>query len=144
MSGVKKEPLTGGQREALRLMALGMPYKEIYSKLGVDRTTVYRWRRLPEFAAELSRIAEVVKAESTEKVIRDIGEIQDIVLDTLLDVAQHDVSGGARVAAARVLTEMMEKAEARSNQGNIMQDQSEEIKGLLQLIQQEQVGTSPH
>ncbi len=140
MSGVKKELLTGAQLEALRLMAMGIPYKEIYSKLGVDRTTVYRWRRLPKFAEELSRLVEVATEESTEKVIRDISEIQDVVLDTLLDVAQHDASGGARVAAAKVLTEMMEKAEERAGRSDVMADQTEEIAGLLRIIHQEQVG----
>ncbi|NOR71718.1 MAG: hypothetical protein GQ532_18860 [Methylomarinum sp.] len=47
-------------------------------------------------------------------------------------VAQNDISG-----SARVLTEMMQKAEERSSQNDVMQDQSDEIKNLLQLIHSE-------
>ena len=125
--------LTETQLTAARMTAMGVSYGEIASKLDVNRTTVYRWRKLPEFSTEVSALVDTVKKENRERVVRDISYIKDIVLDTLLDVAQNDVSGSARVAAARVLTEMMQKAEERSSQNDVMRDQSGEIKDLLQL-----------
>ena len=132
--------LTELQLRAARMTAMGVSYGEIASKLDVNRTTVYRWRKLPGFSAEVSALVDTVKKENRERVVRDISDIKDIVLDALLDVAQYDVSGSARVSAARVLTEMMQKAEERSNQNDVMRDQSGEIKDLLQLIHSEQTG----
>lgn len=137
---MKDTELTEIQLKAARMTAMGISYGEIASKLDINRTTVYRWRKLPEFSAEVSALVDTVKKENRERVVRDISDIKDIVLDTLLDVAQYDVSGSARVAAARVLTEMMQKAEERSNQNDVMRDQSDEIKDLLQLIHSEQTG----
>ena len=36
-------------------------------------------------------LVESVKEESRVRVVRDISEIKDIILDTLLDVAQNDI-----------------------------------------------------
>ncbi len=132
--------LTDIQLKAARMIAMGIGINHIASQLSINRTTIYRWRKLPNFSDELSHLASTAKTESAERVIRDIAEIKDVVLSTLLDVAQHDASGSARVSAARVLTELMEKTEGRTSQNDVMRDQSDEIKGLLQLIQQEHIG----
>jgi len=116
------------------MTAMGISFREIAAELDINRTTVYRWRKLPPFSEEVSRLVDAAKEESTDRVVRDISEIKDIVLSTLLDVAQYDDSGSARVSAARVLTEMVQKAEERSSSNNVMRDQSEEIKGLPQSI----------
>ncbi len=132
--------LTEIQLKAARMTAMGISFGEIASELNINRTTIYRWRKLPPFSAEISRLVDAAKEENKDLVVRDISEIKDIVLTTLLDVAQYDDSGSARVSAARVLTEMVEKAESRSDKNNVMRDQSDEIKGLLQLIHNERSG----
>ncbi len=131
--------LTAIQLRAARMTAMGISFNEIAAELDINRVTVYRWRQLPQFAEEVSRLVNTAREECKERVIRDISEIKDIVMNTLLDVAQYDTSGSARVAAARTLTEMVQKAEDRSDRSDVMRDQSEEIKGLLQLIQKEQL-----
>lgn len=128
------------QLRAARMIAMGMPYNDIAAQIDVDRTTIYRWRKQPDFSAELSRLGRKASQEGREHLVRDISEINDIILGTLLDVAQNDASGGARVSAARALTELVERAEDRAQraQYDVMRDQSSEIKGLLEEIRAEQ------
>jgi transposase-like protein len=132
--------LTEIQLRAARLMAMGEPYKDIAQELGVDRTTLYRWRRLSAFSSELSRLTEAAVEEGRSRVVRDVSEINDIILSTLVDVAENDTSGSARVSAARVLVEMVERAEERAAQvsHDVMKDQSEEIRLLLEEISAQQ------
>ena len=79
--------------------------------------------------------------ESRERVVRDVNDISDIVLNTLLDVAQHDTSGSARVSAARALTDLVDRAEDRAKRDtfDVMQDQSSHIKALLEDIRDKQL-----
>lgn len=131
--------LTELQLRAARMIAMGISFNEIATELNINRTTIYRWRQFHQFATEVSRLANTAREKCRERVIQDISEIKDIVMNTLIDVALNDSSGSARVSAARALTEMIQKAEDRSDQTDVMRDQSEEIKRLLQLIQGEQL-----
>jgi transposase-like protein len=133
----KINKLTEVQLRATRKIAMGIGFDEIASELSINRATLYRWRKLPHFAYEVTHLVDAVKEESRERVVRDVSEINDIVLSTLLDVAQNDSSGSARVSAARALTEMVQKAGERTSDNDVMKDQSSEIKALLQLIQKD-------
>lgn len=63
------------------------------------------------------------------------GWISKLSLNLAIEnVAQNDISGSTRVSATRVLTEMKQKAEECSSQNNVMQDQSDGIKDLLQQL----------
>ena len=141
---VQGKELTEIQLRAARLMAMGESYKNISQQLGIDRTTIYRWRQLPVFSAELSQLTGAAMAEGRDRVVRDVSEINDIILDTLVDVAENDASGSARVSAARVLVDMVERAEERANQAshNIMKDHSGDIRLLLQEIKAQQSDVS--
>lgn len=125
--------MTEPQLRAARMIAMGESYNDISSQLGIDRTTIYRWRKLSEFSTEVKRLVEAAALEGRNRVVRDVSEINDVVLTTLLDVAQNDASGSARVSAARALTDLVERAEERSkrDQFDVMQDQSGEIKAIL-------------
>ena len=135
-----KKPLDEVQLRAARMIAMGVPYNDIAKQINVTRITLYRWRKLPQFAAELSKLTQEASQESREHLVRDISEINDIILGTLLDVAQNDSSGGARVSAARALSELVERAEERAQQEqyDVMRDQSAEIRGLLEDIRSQQ------
>ena len=82
------------------------------------------------------QVNDAAKEESKGIIVKDIAEVKDVVLSTLLDVAKFDSSGSARVIAARALMEMVEKAENSPSDSDVMKDQSEEIKGMLKLIHQ--------
>ena len=134
--------LTETQINVARMIAMGISFDEIAKKFGINRSTIYRWRKLAYFNEEIDRLINAAKTRSSDRIIRDIDEIKDIVLGTLIDVAQNDTSGSARVSAAKVLAEMIETAEHRINSNDIMRDESGEIKKLLQQIQAEnRVGT---
>ena len=128
--------LTEPQLRAARMIAMGEAYNDIASQLDIDRTTIYRWRKLPLFAAEVKQLIESASQEGRNRIVRDISEINDVVLSTLLDVAQNDASGSARVSASRALTDLVEKAEDRAKHVDydVMRDQSGEIKALLEDI----------
>ena len=76
--------------------------------------------------------------------MRDVAEVKDLVLDTLIDVARNSTQDSARVSAARTLGEYMERAEerAKQNQDDVMRDQSGEIKAILEHIRQETLSSS--
>ena len=130
--------LTETQINVTRMIAMGVSFDDIAREFGINRSTIYRWRKLDYFNEEIGRLVNTAKAQSSDRIIRDIEEIKDIVLSTLIDVAQNDSSGSARVSAAKVLSDMIETAEHRINNNNVMQDQSGEIKKLLQQIQADQ------
>lgn len=121
---------------AARMIAMGIPFNDIASELGVARTTLFRWRKQPQFDAEVKKLTDAAAEESHNSVVRDISEIRNVILTTLSDVAQNDISGSARVAAARTLSDLVEKAEERSTRVDydVMRDQTGEIKTLLQEI----------
>ena len=131
--------MTEIQLQAARMIAMGIKIKDIASGLSVDRTTIYNWKKLPGFTSEVARLVELAKVETGVRVVRDIAEIKDIVLSTLIDVAQNDASGSARVSAAKVLSEMVEKAESESSQDSVMADQSDKIINMLEVIQKEKL-----
>ena len=131
--------MTEIQFQAARMIAMGIKIKDIASGLSVDRTTIYNWKKLPGFTSEVARLVELAKVETGVRVVRDIAEIKDIVLSTLIDVAQNDASGSARVSAAKVLSEMVEKAEGESSQDSVMVDQSDKIINMLEVIQKEKL-----
>ena len=125
------------QLKAARMIAMGIGYQEIADDLSVDRTTVFRWRKTPAFNAQVSEMIEAVTEESKDRVIRDVSEINDIVVNTLLDVAQNDTSGSARVSAARALSDLIQRAEDRFDGSDVMKDQSSEIRNMLKIIRDE-------
>ncbi len=128
--------LTEPQLRAARMIAMGESYNDIAAQLGIDRTTIYRWRKLPRFSEEVKVLIDTATQEGRNRVVRDIQDINDVVLSTLLDVAQNDSSGGARVSAARALTELVDRAEERAQraQNDVMRDQSGDIRALLEDI----------
>ena len=132
--------LTEVQLRAARLYAMGYSQQDIANEIGVDRTTLYRWRKQSAFADAIADLLQTVSREERNRVVKDISEINDIILSTLVDVAENDSSGAARVSAARVLVDMVERAEERSFQANhdIMRDQSAEIRQLLEDIREGQ------
>ncbi len=78
--------------------------------------------------------------EGRERIVRDVSDINDIILSTLVDVAENDASGSARVSATRVLVDMVERADERASQAthDVMKDQSGEIRLLLEEIKAQQ------
>ena len=128
--------LSEAQLRAARLIAMGMGYKDVATELGVNRTTLYRWRSFPAFSEQVSRLMSSAREGVQERVLRDVADVKDLVLDTLIDVARNSTQDSARVSAARTLGEFMERAEerAKQNQNDVMRDRSGEIRAILEHI----------
>ena len=140
MKNISKR-IFGNQLRAAQLIAKGLPTVEIAKELDIDRATLWRWRKHPEFMAELSRLSDAIKKENKSRLILDVAQIQELVLETLVDVAQNSNQDSARVQAARTLKEYMDRSEERAKERNreVMQDQSEEIRAILGSIRQEKL-----
>jgi transposase-like protein len=137
--------LSEAQLRAARLIAMGMGYKDVAGELDINRTTLYRWRKSSAFTDEVSRLMESACEGVRERVVRDVAEVKDLVLDTLIDVARNSTQDSARVSAARTLGEYMERAEerAKQNQDDVMRDQSGEIKAILEHIRKDHSSPPP-
>lgn len=127
--------LTEKQNQAARLIALGFDYTDISKEIGVGRATLYRWRKKTEFDCLVSELLTASQQQNHQALIRDIDQINELVLSTLQDVAINDSSGSARVAAAKALSDLVVRAEERaSEKDSVMIDQSSEIKKLIAKI----------
>lgn len=76
--------LTPLQVTAVLLLALGEPAYRVAEKLGVDKLTVYAWRRIPAFQ---EAHAAVVR-ERVEALVAKLDEAQTLALQTLIDQLQ--------------------------------------------------------
>lgn len=100
--------LTPMQVTAVMLLALGEPAYKVAEKLGVERMTVYAWRRLPAF----QEASAVVVQERVEALIAKLDEAQTLALQTLIDQLEatnlgrdgnHHPDNAARIRAAEAL-----------------------------------------
>ena len=80
-AGIAETDLTEAQLRAARLIAMGMGYKAVARELEIDRTSLWRWRKSSVFMDEVSRLMESAREETRERVVRDVSEVQDLVLD---------------------------------------------------------------
>src|SRR3954454_4232061 len=53
-------PLSPRQLNAVELLLQGLSDAEVAGQLGVDRTTIFRWRKIEEFQNELDRHRQVL------------------------------------------------------------------------------------
>ena len=58
--------LTLRQHAAARLLVAGLRLTEVASRLGLDRSTLWRWQRLAPFAAEAQRL----RAQAAERAVQ--------------------------------------------------------------------------
>ncbi len=75
------EPLTPPQQQALALLASGQRIEEISRSLGINRSTLWRWRQEPQFIAEWNQLLHEIK-EVQERVLlelqqRAMGALED-------------------------------------------------------------------
>ena len=80
-------PLTPQQVHAAHLLSLGHSYHEVSHNLSVGRTTLYRWRQLPEFTAYLNILLRQTADEITLQTTCLLTAALKLIKDKLNDPA---------------------------------------------------------
>jgi hypothetical protein len=86
------QALSSQQERALRLMLAGLPDSQVADEIGVNRTTLWRWRADDCFAAELNRRRHEVWDASLER----LRSLVPLALDALAE----ELQGARRLRAA--------------------------------------------
>lgn len=98
-----EESLTAKQVVAVSLLAAGKAFTDVAAELGVDRKTIWSWRRDPAFAAALSTEREVIREGLQDRVLA----LADKALNALERTFDSGDSDSARVAAARLVLDRL-------------------------------------
>jgi hypothetical protein len=91
--------LTPAQEIAVAALLAGEPYKCAAEKAGVDVATLFRWGRVPGFAAEFKRRQEELREELTTKLL----SLGWDACETLRVALNNSDSAPAQVAAAKMI-----------------------------------------
>jgi len=91
------EYLNKEQREAVELIANGVPYTKVAKKIGRQRATLYKWRNQPEFAIALSNMLGQRSDAVYGKVVSSLRDL----LDELLHIAHNAERDTDRIAATK-------------------------------------------
>jgi len=93
--------LTQQQRTAVELLLQGLSDAQVAAQLGTDRTTIFRWRKSEDFAAELDFHRRKLLEQSTARL--------QTLLDPALDILQKQLKGDdpkTALRAAAILVRM--------------------------------------
>jgi hypothetical protein len=124
------ESLTAKQLAAVGLLAAGKAYTDVAAELGVDRKTVWSWRRDPAFAAALSAELEDLREAIQTRVLA----LADKALNALEQTLDSGDSDSARVAAARLVLDRLlpthSPDEQRSQGARIITIRDSDLKRL--------------
>ena len=77
----EEEKLTSQQQKALELLGTGKTITEVASSLDLNRTTIWRWTKKPEFQASMNTLI----AEAREEVQQSLIALQEKAIETLKD-----------------------------------------------------------
>lgn len=80
--------LKAKQLSAIQLLALGTPANRVAEQLAVSAMTIYRWRRLPEFDAKLTSIANSGLEEIAKKMNATALTAVETLQEVLCDLSQ--------------------------------------------------------
>lgn len=93
-----------GKAIALQRFVAGRNTTEIAEELGVDRITVWRWRREPEFAEELANIQQQILSDVHDQVLASALKSIGVIVEIRDDEKQ---SGFTRLRAAVAILELL-------------------------------------
>jgi hypothetical protein len=91
--------LTEAQTRAAHLLAGGWKATDVADDIGVDESTVSRWRRKPAFIA----LVQSITAAAHQEVIGRMGEMLHLALDVIESALQYRHDPNVRLRAAVAL-----------------------------------------
>lgn len=126
--------LTDNQRRAATMEAQGVPTKDIAARLNVHRVTVFRWRQLDAYKAEVAQVSEdfhrvtrAVLLAGTEAAARRVAALVDSEDERIaLAAAQTVLDRTGHPKAERVEL----SADVRAS-GSVTVDPSDELAAML-------------
>jgi hypothetical protein len=92
------EELTQQQRNAIELLLQGLSDAQVAARIGVDRTTVFRWRKKQAFRRDLERERRLLWRQATKR-------LQTLVTPAL-DILHEELAGDdprTKLRAASIL-----------------------------------------
>lgn len=91
-------PLTPAQLRAIDMLVAGSSYTDVARELDIVPHTLWRWRQLPAFAAELQAQLGAIREAAKDRLAAST----DKAVSTLVSVLDSE-NDSARVAAAKAL-----------------------------------------
>ena len=109
--------LSPAQIRALGALAQGQTYIEAAKAAGVDRQTLYRWRRDADFGEAWARIREGMRAETIDAIVTQSRD----VLASLVKLATGAEDEKVRLLAAQDLLQRLDGATERGEAASAQQ-----------------------
>ena len=103
-----EKELTQQQQAALELLLQGMTDAQVGAQIGVDRTTIFRWRKSELFGTELDHHRRALMEQSTARL--------QTLLDPALDILEKQLAGDdpkTQLRAAAILVRLATPARIR-------------------------------
>jgi hypothetical protein len=117
--------LTKVQVTALSMLSSGEGVQATATAVGVSRTVLWRWSKLPAFQEAL----EAIRKARIEAAGHAIAEAQEAAVEALLDVARNGQNEPARVNAAKTILEQGRGAPNQTIQTGVSPDAVAWLKG---------------
>jgi len=96
--------LTGKQLAAIPLLATGSHYTEVARAVGVDKRTVWSWRKKPAFVAALNAEMLSIREAAQARLLSLANKAFDALERTLVETDNDN----ARIAAVKLVLERLE------------------------------------
>lgn len=111
----KKSPgsddLQPDQLKAIAALASGASVIDAAAQAGVDRSTLYRWKEIPEFAAELNR----TRAEQADAIRGELRALAGTAVKTIRTILDDPTTApGVRLRASLAVLETLKALEPES------------------------------
>jgi len=119
--------LSSQQLAAVPLIAVGSTDAEVGERLGIDRTTVYRWRKFsPLFQAELNH----QRAEQSRLIGYKLRSAAFDALDTIIELAKSG-GGSTRLKAALAILDRCASPSGPTDPAEIVALEEKRRRGML-------------
>lgn len=134
------KPLTSQQIKAAHLLAEGLSQREVAQKIGVGKSTIHKWTKIPLFAELIEnvrqeRLTEVSNAlsQAREKYCDSVKDEQENYLEELRRVKERQKSWSAAVTEVGIrgislVNNWLTLAEQTVNERNLTEKQTALLK----------------
>jgi len=116
--------LNAQQQQTLSLLVTGKRVEEIAEKIGVHRSTIWRWRQDPEFIAQWNQILTDTREEQTRSLL----ELQQEAIEALRGSLRSENDMVRLRASLSVLEKVASLTVGSTDSEEVQRDQIQAIK----------------